>query len=64
MELKVVNLEISSICNTFYRTIDAFIVENLNVTPYIVDITSLKRVHAHLQIIYYPSLQDSKFSRN
>ena len=50
---------ISSVCNTFDSSVDAYVVDELNICPNKVNIAGLKGKYPHLQNIYYlPLLQD------
>ena len=53
-------ISISSECSAFDSSVDAYVVDKLNISPNKVNIADLKGKYPHLQNIYFPLLQDSK----
>ena len=47
-------------CNTFDGLVDAYVVDELNISPNKFNIADLKGKHLHLQNIYFPLLQDNE----
>lgn len=47
-------------CNTFDGLVDAYVVDELNISPNKFNIADLKGKHPHLQNIYFPLLQDNE----
>lgn len=52
-------ISLSWVCNTFDGLVDAYVVDELNISPNRVNIADLKGKHLHLQNIYFPLLQDN-----
>ena len=52
-------ISLSWVCNTFDGLVDAYVVDELNISPNRVNIADLKGKHPHLQNIYFPLLQDN-----
>ena len=46
-------------CNTFDSSVDAYVIDELNINPNKVNIADLKGKYPHLQNIYFPLLEDS-----
>lgn len=57
---ETVKISLSWVCNTFDGLVDAYVVDELNISPNKFNIADLKGKHPHLQNIYFPLLQDNE----
>ena len=57
---ETVKISLSWVCNTFDGLVDAYVVDELNISPNKFNIADLKGKHLHLQNIYFPLLQDNE----
>ena len=57
---EAVRVSISSVCNTLDSLVDAYVIDEINISPNKVNIDDLKGKYPLLQNIHFPLLQDSE----